>query len=70
MYVLKLKDVDCRNCIPQINTVLTDLDNEAEVGVDLLNSEVRVQTSLPIDKVEKALNREGFTVVSAQNRNS
>lgn len=68
MYVLKLKEVDCKNCIPKINTLLTDLDNEAEVGVDMLNREVRVQTNMPLDEVKKALSTEGFIVESAQKR--
>jgi copper chaperone CopZ len=68
MYVLKLKEVDCKSCISEIGKLLTALDNQAEVGVDLLNSEVRVQTKLPLGKVQEALSKDGFVVESAQDR--
>ncbi len=62
MYVLKLKKVDCRDCVPKIESSLLRVDSDAEVGVDLLGSSVRVQSKLPLSEIISALNKDGFTV--------
>lgn len=45
MYVIGVEGMTCKNCASIIESSIKALDQDAEVGIDLLKKEVRVQTA-------------------------
>lgn len=64
MHEVPVRDIDSRHYRPKILSLLKKLDPNAEVSIDLLDSVVRVETSLSREKVIEALEDGGIGVSS------
>lgn len=64
MYVIGVEGMSCKNCMNIIESSLKAMDQDAEVGVDLLKKEVRIQTSKKPQEVKDVLESKGYDVVS------
>lgn len=63
MYVLKVDGMTCKGCVEAISTNIKQIDGGAEVGVDLLKKEVRVQSDKSVEEVKNSIESGGFDVL-------
>ena len=64
MYVIGVEGMTCKNCMNIIESSIKNLDKDAEVGIDLLKKEVRVQTSKGPQEIRDVLENKGYDVIS------
>lgn len=64
MYVIGVEGMTCKNCASIIESSIKALDQDAEVGIDLLKKEVRVQTAKRPNEIRDVLESKGYDVVS------
>ncbi len=60
--ILKVPGMSCEGCVLSIKSRLQHLDEVRKVSVDLKAHEVRVDTDLPAEVIEKAINDAGYEV--------
>lgn len=64
MYIIGVEGMSCMNCVTIIESSIKSLDKDAEVGVDLLKKEVRVETLKGPQEIRDLLENKGYDVIS------
>jgi copper chaperone len=60
MIELQLPDMTCGHCVKTVTTTVQKLDPAAKVECDLPTHQVRIDTTLPRERVVQALAIEGY----------
>lgn len=60
MIELQLPDMTCGHCVKTVTTTVQKLDPAAKVECDLAEHQVRIDTTLPRERVVQALAIEGY----------
>ena len=61
--VYRVEGMSCGGCASSVERAIQRADAQAEVAVDLAQSQVRVKSSLPEEGVREAVEGAGFTFV-------
>jgi copper chaperone len=64
-HLLTVSGMSCGHCERAITQTLQQLDPQAKVNIDRLRSNVRVDSSLPRDRLVQAITEEGYAVAPA-----
>ncbi|WP_439859764.1 heavy-metal-associated domain-containing protein [Pseudomonas sp. MBLB4136] len=62
MQVFKVQGMSCGHCVRAITDAVRDRDPLAEVQVDLVAGEVRIDSPLPSEALIEAIFEEGYSV--------
>ena len=60
MIELTLPTMTCGHCVKTVTETVRQLDSAASVDVDLPTHKVRIESSLPQERIAKALADEGY----------
>lgn len=60
---LILKDMTCGGCAKAVTRIVTKLDPQAEVVIDLATQRVTIESHFPETELRQALSRGGFPAV-------
>ena len=60
MIELKLPDMTCGHCVKSVTGTVQKLDPQAKVECDLPSHSVRIESTLPRERVVQALAIEGY----------
>lgn len=62
---LNIPDMSCAHCKATVEKTIIDLDDQADVVVDLADKTAEVATTLPTEAVLNALKAEGYPATVA-----
>ncbi len=60
MIELTLPDMTCGHCVQAVTTAVRKLDSNAQVQCDLPSHAVRIETTVPRDRIVQALSIAGY----------
>lgn len=58
----EVQGMTCQHCVRSVTRAVTGLDEQARVEVDLDVGRVKIDSSLPRDRLAQAIRDEGYTV--------
>jgi copper chaperone len=67
MTEFQVEGMTCQHCVAAVTRSIRDIDNQAQVSVDLERGRVVVESSLPVDALKEAIDGAGYAVLSAKN---
>jgi copper chaperone len=67
MTEFQVEGMSCQHCVAAVTRSIRDIDNQAQVSVDLEQGRVVVESSQPADALKDAIDEAGYTVLSAKN---
>jgi copper chaperone len=67
MTEFQVEGMTCQHCVAAVTRSIRDIDNQAQVSVDLERGRVVVESSLPVDALKEAIDDAGYAVLSAKN---
>lgn len=65
MYELQVEGMTCGGCVNSVTRSVRAVDSNAKVDVDLKAKTVRIDTSVPLEKVSSAIVDAGYPVVAS-----
>ncbi|MEC4722881.1 MULTISPECIES: heavy-metal-associated domain-containing protein [Noviherbaspirillum] len=65
MYELQVEGMTCGGCANSVTRSVRAVDSNAKVDVDLKAKKVRIDTSVPLEKVSSAIADAGYPVVAS-----
>ena len=65
MYELKVDGMTCGGCAASVKRAVQALDSKANVDVDLPSKIVKVDTTVQLEAVKRAVEDTGYDVISA-----
>jgi copper chaperone len=67
MTEFQVEGMSCQHCVAAVTRSIRDIDNQAQVSVDLEHGRVDVKSSQPTDALKEAIDEAGYTVLSVKN---
>jgi copper chaperone len=67
MTEFQVEGMSCQHCVAAVTRSIRDIDNQAQVSVDLERGRVVVESSQPTDALKEAIDEAGYTVLSVKN---
>lgn len=66
MYEIKVSEMTCGSCASSIKHVLKTVDPEVEIKINLKTQTVQVQSSQPVEVINKLIEEAGFPVLESR----
>lgn len=63
MHAFQIADMTCKHCEATITKTVKDIDAQAQVMIDLSAHTAKIDSTLSVDVIEKAIVDAGFTPV-------
>jgi copper chaperone len=67
MTEFQVEGMSCQHCVAAVTRSIRDIDDQAQVSVDLERGRVVVESSQPTDALKEAIDGAGYTVLSVKN---
>ncbi len=68
MFVLNVEGMSCGKCVRHVTDAILAQDAKAKVEVKLSEKRVLVETTADLEKIKRAIQDDGYTVVSTEMR--
>lgn len=66
MYDFQVKGMTCGHCVKSVTRALKEVDEKADVRVDLAQGRVQVDSAAPAGKLSAAITEAGYEVLAAR----
>lgn len=66
MYDFQVKGMTCGHCVKAVTSALREVDEKADVRVDLAQGRVQVDSAAPSEKLSAAITEAGYEVLAAR----
>ncbi|TDY25934.1 copper chaperone [Paraburkholderia sp. BL6665CI2N2] len=63
----QVEGISCQHCVTAVTNAIRELDDTAQVRVDLASGRVAVESAQPAETLKAAIDEAGYTVTSVAN---
>jgi Cu+-exporting ATPase len=62
MYELTVEDMSCKHCVGRVTKAVQEIDQEAQVDIDLASKKVKIDSQADLDRIVQAIDAAGYPV--------